>query len=340
MQMTGPYIGVVVSNTDPAKLGRIKVNVPHVYGVSDGGIGPVGVTDLPWAIPAGLPAGGTKSSGGIDWLPDPGDQVIVFFLDGEPEKPVWMWMMQTLDQSKDFPLHHYSDRSATGRPDRAALTRYGHTIELNSGSIIESSRSGYQLIMLDGDPNVFNGSITLQTPRAQMLEIDDETNTATLNVNLDFNMQIGQTWDAMFYDLDFESIGGDFKFTIGKDWNTTVAGNQDTEVLGNSTFKTFGNLDETIVGSLSTTVGGTFSLEAVSSLNLTFATLNLGIAATEPFVLGNRLLVLFNTLLVWLAGHTHSNGNNGSPTGPPITPPQPTIMPLLNTIISQTIRGQ
>ena len=79
---------------------------------------------------------------------------------------------------------------------------------------------------------------------------------------------------------------------------------------------------------------------ATSSFNLTFAALNLGAAATEPYVLGNRLLTLFNTMLVWMAGHTHTNGNNGSPTGPPITPPQPEVMPLLNTILSTTIRGQ
>lgn len=338
--MTGPYIGVVVSNADPAKLGRIKVSVPHIYGVLVDEIQPIGVNDLPWAIPAGLPAGGTQLSGGVDWLPDPGDQVMVFFFDGEPEKPVWMWMMQTLNQANSFPLHHYSDRSAKGKPDRAALTRFGHTIELNSGSLIESTKSGYQFYMIDGDTGANNGSITLQTPRAQMFEIDDETDSATLNINQDVNFQIGLTWTAMMYDLDFESISGDFKFTIGNNWNTTVAGNQDTEVTGDVALKTFGSVDDTIAESWDVTVGETCNIDVQQSMNITFANLNLGAAATEPFVLGNRLLALFNALLMWLAGHTHSNGNDGAPTGPPITPPQPVIMPLLNTITSQTIRGQ
>ncbi|MGV0949191.1 MAG: phage baseplate assembly protein V [Azonexus sp.] len=343
MQLTGPYIGVVVANADPAKLGRIKASVPHVFGVADSSVSPVGISDLPWAIPAGLPAGGSQSSGGIDWLPEPGDQVLVFFLDGEPEKPVWMWMMQTLDQANattGFPLHHYSNPTAKGRPDRAGLTRYGHTIEMNAGSTLVSTKNGYQLYLLDGDPMAFNGNITLQTPRFQSLEIDDETMTATLNVLQDVNFNIGLSWTAMCDDLDFESLLGDFKFVVGHDWKTKVAGKQDTEVAGDVNFKTFGNLDQTVVGKCDLTIGETFALDVTNSLNMTFAALNLGAAATEPFVLGNKLVQLFNTLLVWLAGHTHSNGNNGSPTGPPITPPQPEIMPLLNTIVSTTIKGQ
>lgn len=340
MQLAGPYIGVVVSNADPAKLGRIKASVPHVYGVEDSSISPIGISDLPWAIPAGLPSGGTSASGGIDWLPDPGDQVLVFLIDGEPEKPVWMWLMQTLDQVDKFPLHHYSNKSATGKPDRAGLTRYNHTFEINSNSMLMTTKNGYQLFLLDGETGAFNGNVTIQTPKAQLLEIDDETDSATLNINRDVYFNIGLTWQAQFDDLDFESLYGDFKFTVGRDWNITVEGDQDTEITGDVTFKTFGNLDETLVGAWNATVGETFNLDVVSSMNVTFAALNLGAAATEPYVLGNRLLILFNTLLVWLAGHTHSNGNNGSPTGPPITPPQPEIMPLLNTILSQTIRGQ
>jgi hypothetical protein len=340
MQQAGPYLGVVVQNTDPAKLGRIKVSVPHVYGVEDTTVAPIGVTDLPWAIPAGLPAGGSSASGGIDWLPELGDQVIVFFLDCEPEKPVWMWMMQTFDQVNNFPLHHYSDKTSKGKPDRAGLTRYGHTIELNSGSALVSTKNGYQLYLLDGESGQFNGNITLQTPRFQLLEIDDETQSATLNINKDVNFNIGLTWAAMFDDLDFESLYGGFKFTIGDSWDTTVVNDVNLDVGGNVNNTIAGSLTEDVAQGWDMTVGSTFNLAVANSINMTFLGLNLGAAATEPFVLGNRLLILFNTLLIWLAGHTHSNGNNGSPTGPPITPPQPEIMPLLNTIISTTIRGQ
>jgi hypothetical protein len=72
---------------------------------------------------------------------------------------------------------------------------------------------------------------------------------------------------------------------------------------------------------------------------MAFAQLDLGAAATEPFILGNKLYQLFNVLLLWLAAHTHSNGNFGSPTGPPIVAPQGEVTGLLNMIRSNFIRG-
>jgi len=340
MQLAGPYVGVVVSNADPAKLGRVKVSVPHVYGVEDTTVAPIGITDLPWAIPAGLPAGGTTASGGMDWLPDPGDQVLVFFFDGEPEKPVWMWMMQTLDQADSFPLHHYSDKSAKGKPDRAGLTRYGHTFEINKGSVLASTKSGYQLFLLDGDSGEFNGNITLQTPRAQSLEIDDDTQSATLNINRDVYFNVGLSWQVQCDDLDFESMAGDFRFTIGKDWNATVAENMNLDVGIDLTNTIGGVLTDDVSLDWDATVGNDFNLDVTASINMKFAALNLGAGASEPYVLGNQLLTLFNTLLIWLAGHTHGNGNFGSPTAPPLVPPQTGIMPLLSTILSSTIKGQ
>jgi len=334
---------VVVANADPAELGRVKVSVPQVYGVADSGVEPIGVNDLPWAIPAGLPAGGSQSSGGIDWLPDPGDQVLVFLLDGDPEKPVWMWLMQTLGQSDPvhgFPLHQYQKTPPTGKPTRAGLTRYGHTVELNSGSVVVSTKSGYQFTLINGEPLAFDGLALMRTPRGQLLEIDDLTQTATLNVNLDTFFNIGQSWIVQCGDLDFESLLGGFKFVTAEEWTATIGTTAAFDIGGDFNITTGGILGMDVAGDWTVKAGGLASLDVAGVLSTTFSELRLGAAAEEPFVLGNRLMETLNMLLVWAAGHVHSNGNNGSPTGPPITPPQPEIMPLLNTILSTTITGQ
>lgn len=341
--MTGPYLGVVVANKDPAKLGRVKVDVPHVFGVDSSTVSPIGVTDLPWAIPAGLPAGGSSMSGGIDWLPDPGDQVVVFFLDGEPEKPVWFWMMQTLKQADPllgFPLHHYNRNPASAYPDRAALTRYGHTLEINSGSMIMSTKSGYQVYLLDGLPMAFDGSVNIRTPRFQSFELDDLTLSGTLNILRDCYFNIGMDWQVFCADLDFTALAGSFKFDMVNDWNANVGRSLAFTVGTDATVTVGGSYDTSVLGNMDTLVEGLMNTTVIGSYNISFEALNLGAAATEPYVLGNRLLVLLNRLLVWLSGHAHSNGNNGSPTGPPLTPPQPELMPLLNTVLSTVIKGQ
>jgi hypothetical protein len=336
----GPYLGTVLSNADPTKLGRIKASVPHVFGISDSELGSVGLNDIPWALPAGLPAGGSPASGGVDWLPEPGDQVLIFFLDNEPEKPVWMWLMQTLDQQASFPLHQYQTIANTPVPVRAGLTRYGHTIELNSGSALISTKSGYQLFMLNGDLGANNGLIQLQTPLGQFLELDDSTQTVTLSVLLDHYVNIGATWQAQADEIDFETLNRDIKLVSGHNLSADTVNDVNLtsgEATNIATGSTFG-LD--VATNYNATVGGNMTTDVTGSCNFTFATMNLGAAATHPFVLGDSLLEFLNLMMVYLAGHTHSNGNNGSPTGPPIVPPQATAQNVLDTILSTTIKGQ
>lgn len=337
MNLTGAYVGVVESNKDPEKLGRVKVRVAHVYGVPDGELGGIGLNDIPWAIPAGLPAGGSAASGGIDWLPESGDQVMVMFLDGEPEKPVWMWMMQTIDQQKSFPLHKYSTAKKT--PERAAMTRYGHTVELNSGSVIASTKSGYAMMFLNGDIGAQNGMIQIFTPKGQLWELDDENRTLTINVLGDCQQTFGGQWLSIADSMDFESVTGGFDITLGDTLKIISKGDYDATFTGDST-ETYGGSQTLSVGqSADITVGTDLDITVVNYLTMAFAQLDLGLGATEPFVLGNRLYQLFNVLLLWLAAHTHSNGNNGSPTGPPIVAPQGECTGLLNQIRSNIIRG-
>jgi hypothetical protein len=108
-ELFGTYGGIVENVKDPEKLGRVKVRVPHIYGASGSSTGYIGTNNIPWALPAGMPAGGSPASGGFSHLPDVGDHVWVRFLDGEPEKPIWEWGMQTINDAKGLKLHQYNE---------------------------------------------------------------------------------------------------------------------------------------------------------------------------------------------------------------------------------------
>ncbi len=73
---TGPYRGVVVSNVDPLKFGRLLVQVEDVLG------------DDPciWATPVS-PMGGLASGGYV--VPQPRAGVWVVFENGDPDRAVW-----------------------------------------------------------------------------------------------------------------------------------------------------------------------------------------------------------------------------------------------------------
>jgi hypothetical protein len=300
MSLLGTYCGVVENVKDPEKLGRVKVRVPHVYGF-------VGQNDLPWALPAGMPAGNSPNSGGFSHLPDVGDQVLVRFLDGEPEKPLWEWGMQTVAGAKALKLHQYqANGKAVGPPTRAGWTRYGHTVELNAQGVLMTTSQGYNVSLTDGDGvSDPNGIITISTPKGAMLEIDDDGGDWTAYIIEDLYFNVGDSIIALARSLDF-TITDSFAVDVG----TTVG----------------------------LSAGSDITVTTVTELLLNFQALRMN-SGTEPFVLGTQLVTFLESLLTWLTTHVHGNGNLGSPTTPPIIPPVGVVQPEPTTLISQTIFG-
>jgi hypothetical protein len=330
MDLHGCFIGIVEKIDDPEKLGRVKVRVPHVYGVFGLETGAVALDDIPWALPVGLPAGGSNASGGASWLPEPGDQVMVQFLDGEPEKPIWSWLMQTRSQAQTLKLHKYKTSDGkVGKPERAAWTRYGHTVEWNQASLIVTTAGGYRLTLIDGTDD---GQAKLSSAKGQFLSFDDDVDTGTLNITTDFYMQIGEQLKITCENLSFESTTGSMEMTCGDEVKLTA--------LSDIVIKTEGGLSVTTATDIAIDTATNLSLNAEADMSLAFANLKLGASATEPFVLGTQLTTFLNTLMLWLATHTHTTATEGSPTSPPIVPPDTVVQPNVTLLTSKVITGQ
>lgn len=334
MNLYGTYGGTVEANNDSEKLGRLKVRVPHVYGATGGSAGYIGTNDLPWAMPAGMPAGGSPASGGFSQLPEKGDKVWVRFLDGEPEKPVWEWGMQSQKDADALKLHTYDTKDGkVTTPNRTFWTRYGHGIELNAGAIIESTSGGYRLVFTDSSkPGENDGSIILSTSAGNFLQFDDTADTGTLNINQDFSINLGSGLIGKSDSFNWTTDTQDFKIDSGGGFGLTAS--DDIDITTASGF----SMDAIDSVSISSS-GADMSITSATTMNMDFASLYLGEGAVEPFVLGNQLAALVQSLLTYLDTHTHSNGNEGSPTGPPIVPTTGTVQPDVSTIVSSTIFG-
>lgn len=362
MNLMYTYGGLVEGNKDPLKLGRIKVRVPHVYGSTGGGSGFVATNDLPWALPAGMPAGGSAKSGGFTQIPEVGDKVWVRFLDGEPEKPIWEWGMQSYDDSKVLKLHSYAlgADGSTGGPDRTAWTRYSHAIELNDGGMILTTSGGYRLLLNDSStPVSFDGSIKLSTPHGNMLEIDDDLDTLTLNILQDVNFQIGNSFSATSFDYTWNTtdnhttnIGGNLEATVAGDTTFSGVGDYTVDSLalinlnagttvdltagtdmtltagGVLSVDVTGELDLTGAAAISLTAGAEMSLTSAAAINLDFLLLSLGTGSTEPFVLGNQIFTYLDSLVALIAAHVHSDPQGGvvGAMTPIPTPPTPALL--------------
>lgn len=82
----GVWPGIVVSNTDPDRRGKLKVRVPQIFGdiVAEDKIAD---KDLPWAQPC-FPFVGKSS--GFAMVPEVGAGVWVAFFGGDPRQPIWL----------------------------------------------------------------------------------------------------------------------------------------------------------------------------------------------------------------------------------------------------------
>lgn len=318
------YAGIVESNKDPLKLGRVKVRVPHVFGSDATGSGYIGVNDLPWALPAGMPAGGSSLSGGFSQLPENGDKVWVRFLDGEPEKPIWEWGMQSDKDRDNLALHSYGSGTPVGDPDRTIWTRYSHAIEINSGSIIITTSQGYRVVWTDAsEQGAGDGKISLTTANGNMIEVDDSTDTLTVMINEDASYNIGSGVTGKSDSYSWETMSQDYDITSGRAFSVTA-----TDDIG---FTTSSNFSVDALGDTDLTTSNSFTLA--------FSTLKLGLAAVSPVVLGTELTTLLTALLLWADTHTHT-GNLGEPTSPPSIPSSTTVQPLLSSILSSTVTVQ
>lgn len=368
MDLRGSFGGIVEDNKDPQKLGRLKVRVPHVFGAVGGSFGGVPTNDVPWALPAGLPNGLSQTSGGADWLPDIGDQVLVSFLDGEPEKPVWMWFMQTQPSIENFPLHTYETGSqgSVGAPKRGAWVRYGHTVEWNKDGLILTTSKGYRLLLTDASQAGNDGDISLATQGGQLFEFDDETGDSTLNVNNDWHINITEQIIAIADSFSLTTMNHEIEFisgaemtidtkknleaTVGKDWSMDVTGkstftladtwtaNATKDFVFNAgtdfTLSAKNNGSLTALNQLNFSSSGVMSIASKAAMNVDFLQLSLGNGASSPFVLGDQLFTYLEALFQILAAHTHSGVLSGpSQTGPMTPPPTPPTAAMLSTVI-------
>ncbi len=333
MQLALPYLGIVEANDDPLKLGRLKVRVPCVYGVSSAaeGSGYVARDDLPWALPAGMPAGGSHASGGFSMLPEPGDQVMVQFLDGDPENPVWQWLMQTRAQADKLKLHHYGQkgRGEVGAPDRAILSRYGHSLEFTDSSVTLTTAQGYQ-IRLENSTGETGGSAAIQTPAGQRVTLNDlneavmvqglnsavvSAGTVILNAASDMLLRASGSLSLAIGGVSVIIDGNTVILTTGTGASVIIDATGNVAILsagGAALAVETGKVQVTAPDGTGMVVSsGKISISA-GQIVINTASLAVGTDAQYPAVM------LTPSLLKWILTHTHTNGNLGSPTGPPI----------------------
>jgi uncharacterized protein involved in type VI secretion and phage assembly len=150
----GKYRGFVVDNDDPARLGRLKVRVPSVFGADV-------VTG--WAT-ACVPFGGAADQG-FFCIPSPGAGVWIEFEEGDLEFPIWVGTFWSKPSGRAEPPQKPPTckifRTSTGhtlqfedaQDHEAIILKVGvqeHVVVLDASGISISDGQNGHTVILDG----------------------------------------------------------------------------------------------------------------------------------------------------------------------------------------------
>ncbi len=145
------YRGKVLDNSDPSKLGRIKV---EIFSIFDG----LTAAELPWAVPAMPIFSGAGDGFGCLAIPEVNSNVWCFFEYGDPNQPVYF------AEATDG-VHGLPSERTTNYPSRKILkTKNGIVVYIDDSSkeIKVSHPSGtYVTIDSSGDITINGGDITV-----------------------------------------------------------------------------------------------------------------------------------------------------------------------------------
>jgi len=167
-KFTALYIGFVLRNDDPEKLGRVKVSIPGL------------LKETGWAFPLGWPGAGGKKRG--MFAPPPKDaEVGVFFNQGNPDNPYYLSGNPGRGEAPD----EVEDASS---PEEAAKV---FAYESDRFKFLFDGRKGKQIIALrdkkTGDCIEIDGvnlGIKIKATSAMQLECDGALNIKSSNLTL------------------------------------------------------------------------------------------------------------------------------------------------------------
>ena len=215
----GVVTGVVTSNNDPEKLGRVQVKYPWLPKLSGSELSSC------WARLAFVGGGADR---GIVFLPEVNDEVLLAFENGDMSSP---YVLGVLYNGKDKPPKGIGELVDTGSKkvnERVIVSRSGHKVVFDDTAgkekITIQDKTGKNMIEIDSTKNEFKiiseGKMDLQSK-------GDLTLTSEGKLTLKSKQDMSATSDAK---VDIKGTGA---VSVNSSQKVSVTGNQSVEVSGN-----------------------------------------------------------------------------------------------------------
>lgn len=218
-RMQGVVTGVVTSNNDPEKLGRVQVKYPWLPKMNSAEL------SSGWARLAFVGGGNNR---GIVFLPEIDDEVLLAFENGDMSSP---FVLGVLYNGKDKPpkgIGELVDSGAKKVNERIIVSRSGHKIIMDDTEgkekITIQDKTGKNMIEIDSTKNEFKiiseGKLDLQSK-------GDLTLTTEGKMTLKAKQDLAASTDAAM-DLKAQK-----SVSINASQSASIKANQSVEVSGN-----------------------------------------------------------------------------------------------------------
>lgn len=257
----GKYRGIVKEVDDPKKLGRLRVQLPEIFG-------PEFLTDWAWPV---LPYGGIPDNGHF-FVPELESGVFVEFESGNVDRPLWtgVWWSEpegeaetpklareepdeTTEPPKGTDLAITADFKIIREPQSPYGARYpqNKVIKTKSGIVIElDDTEGKERLHFWHPTGTYeevapDGAVRrrVQAKRFLVVELDDDIHIkGTRNVVVDGNATL--------------HVAGDYVVLVHGNKRETILGNLEQIVMGNKTVTVGGDYAEAVSGKIAETSGG------------------------------------------------------------------------------------
>lgn len=240
----GVLTGIVNEIADPENLGRVRVEITS--------IGDVAESLSNWARIATMSAGNGRGS---FFIPEVGDEVLVAFEHGDPNRPFVIGMLWNSDDPPPETMDSQGKNNL-----RTIKSRSGHLITLDDSSddkaakITIKSQGGHQVTLDDANDT---GKIELKSSGGHTVTLDDDGKKITIA-------------DSGGGKLELDANAGALAISVS------------------------GNADQTVGGNLTITVNGSVTISAPSGITLDSASVKLGTGASLALA-NETLLTAFNT---------------------------------------------
>lgn len=158
----GKYRGTVTDNVDPKQRGRLRLNVPDVFGT----------LDSTWAEACVPLAGPTGTPMGVYLVPPVGTGVWVEFERGDKDYPIWVGCIWGGDDSSSLPAAAKQGLAAS--PNIVLQTRAQNSLVISGGpadGITLKTASGAQISINEQGITIDNGqgaTIELSGPKVSI----------------------------------------------------------------------------------------------------------------------------------------------------------------------------